>query len=94
MNLSVGNEVDLMLSLLLLQSVFGATMMTDAAAAQDKDDGPHQPEPPEFIVVAAALGLSTAVSRLTHIAFIIHSLALKNLLIYGGLGGVSRSSDI
>ncbi len=45
MNLSVGNEVDLMLSLLLLQSVFGATMMTNAAAAQEEDDGPHQPEP-------------------------------------------------
>lgn len=45
MDLSVGNEVDLMLSLLLLQSVFGATMMTNTAAAQDEDDGPHQPEP-------------------------------------------------
>lgn len=45
MNLSVGNEVDLVLSLLLLQSVFGATMMTDTTAAHDEDDGPHQPEP-------------------------------------------------
>lgn len=45
MNLSVGNEVDLVLSLLLLQSVFRATMMTHTAAAQDEDDGPYQPEP-------------------------------------------------
>ncbi len=35
---------------------------------------------PEFIVEAAALGLSTTVSRLTHVAFIIHTLTVKNLL--------------
>lgn len=45
MNLSVGNEVDLMLPLLLLQAVLGATVMAHAAAAQDDDDGPDQPEP-------------------------------------------------
>lgn len=45
MNLSVGNEVDLMLSLLLLQAMLGATMVAHTAAAQDDDDSPDQPEP-------------------------------------------------
>lgn len=44
-NLSVRNEVDLMLSLLLLQAMFGATMVAHTAAAQDDDDSPDQPEP-------------------------------------------------
>jgi len=35
---------------------------------------------PNFIVVATALGLSTTVSRLTHVAFIIHPLTVKYLL--------------
>lgn len=41
----VGNEVDLVLPLLLLQPVFGAAVVTHTAAAQDEDDGPDQPEP-------------------------------------------------
>lgn len=41
----VGDEVDLVLPLLLLQPVFGAAVVTHAAAAQDEDDGPDQPEP-------------------------------------------------
>lgn len=45
MNLSVSNEVDLMLPLLLLQAMLGATMMAHTAAAQDDDDSPDQPEP-------------------------------------------------
>jgi len=43
--LPVGDEVDLVLPLLLLQPVFGAAVVTHAAAAQDEDEGPHQPEP-------------------------------------------------
>ena len=42
---AVSDEVDLMLPLLLLQPVFGAAVVTHAAAAQDEDDRPHQPEP-------------------------------------------------
>lgn len=42
---TVGNEVDLVLPLLLLQPVFGAAVVAHAAAAQNEDDGPHQPEP-------------------------------------------------
>lgn len=44
-NLSVGNEVDFMLPLLLLQAMFAATMVAHTAAAQDDDDRPYQPEP-------------------------------------------------
>lgn len=42
---TVSNEVDLVLPLLLLQAVFGATVVTHAAAAQDEDDRPHHPKP-------------------------------------------------
>lgn len=62
MGFSVSDEVDLMLSLLLLQSVFGSTVVTYAAASQNNDEGQDQPKPPHFIVIAAALRLSTAVT--------------------------------
>lgn len=42
---TVSYEVDLVLPLLLLQPVFGAAMVTHAAAAQNEDDCPHQPKP-------------------------------------------------
>lgn len=42
---SVSDEVDLMLSLLLLQPVFCATVVTHTAAAQNEDDRPDQPKP-------------------------------------------------
>ncbi len=42
---AVGDEVDLMLPLLLLQPVFGAAVVTHAAAAQDENDRPNQPKP-------------------------------------------------
>lgn len=42
---TVSDEVDLVLPLLLLQSVFGAAMVANTAAAQNEDDSPHQPEP-------------------------------------------------
>lgn len=42
---AVGDEVDLVLPLLLLQPVFGAAVVTHAAAAQDNDDRPNQPKP-------------------------------------------------
>ena len=45
MRLSVGDEVDLVLPLLLLQPVLGAAVVADAAAAEEEDDGPDQPEP-------------------------------------------------
>ena len=45
MGLAVGDEVDLVLPLLLLQPVFGAAVVAHTAAAQDEDDGPDQPEP-------------------------------------------------
>jgi TctA family transporter len=67
----VGNQVDFMLSLLRLKAVLGSAVVADTATAQDDDDGPHQPEPPEFIVVVAALRLSTAVSCITDVALIV-----------------------
>lgn len=42
---AVSNEVDLVLPLLLLQPVFGAAVVTHAAAAQNEDDCPNQPKP-------------------------------------------------
>lgn len=41
----VSDEVDLVLPLLLLQPVFGAAVVTHAAAAQYEDDRPNQPKP-------------------------------------------------
>lgn len=43
--LTVSDEVDLMLALLLLQSMFGAAMVAHTATTQNKDDDPHQPKP-------------------------------------------------
>lgn len=43
--LPVGDEVDFMLPLLLLEAEFGPAVVADAAAAQGDDEGPHQPEP-------------------------------------------------
>lgn len=42
---TVGDEVDLVLPLLLLQAVFGAPVLTHAAAAQNEDDRPDHPKP-------------------------------------------------
>lgn len=64
----VGQEADLSLSLLLLDSEFGSTVSVCTAAAEQDEDGPQQPEPPEFVVVGAAAGLSAAVSRLTQVS--------------------------
>lgn len=73
----VSNEVDFMLPLLLLQPVFGAAVVTHTAAAQNEDDRPNQPKPPEFIVVAAALRLPAAVSRLTDVALIVNTITVQ-----------------
>ncbi|TNN86257.1 hypothetical protein EYF80_003674 [Liparis tanakae] len=43
--LSVRDEVDLVLPALLLEALLGAPVLTDAAARQDNDQSPHQPEP-------------------------------------------------
>lgn len=45
MSFTIGNQVNFMLPLLCLESVFGASMMADTTAAQYNDDRPHQPEP-------------------------------------------------
>lgn len=45
--LAVSDEVNLVLPLLLLQAVFGAAVVTHAAAAQDEDDRPNHPKPCE-----------------------------------------------
>lgn len=43
--LAVGDEVDLVLPLLLLQPVLTAPVVADAAAAEEDDDHPDKPEP-------------------------------------------------
>lgn len=48
MGFPVSDQVDLMLPLLGLKAVLGSAVVADAAAAQDDDDGPHQPEPWEL----------------------------------------------
>lgn len=75
MSLAVGDEVDLVLPLLLLKPVLAAPVLADAAAAEDDDDRPDEPEPPELIVVTTAVRLPTAVSKLTDVASIVHSRA-------------------
>lgn len=66
-----GDQVDFMLPMLGLKAVLGLAVVAIAAAAKDDDDGPHQPELPEFLVVVVALRLSTAVSCVTDVALII-----------------------
>lgn len=91
---TVSDEVDLVLSLLLLQPMFGASMVTNAAAAQNEDDRPHQPKPPELIVVAAALRLSTAVSGLTDVALVVNTLTVQQTPVCCGLGGGDRAHGV
>lgn len=64
----VGQQADLSLSLLLLDSHFGSSVSVRTAAAEQDEDGPQQPEPPQFVVVGAAAGLSAAVSCLTQVS--------------------------
>lgn len=71
MGFPVSDQVDLMLPLLGLQTVLGASVMANTTAAENDDDGPHQPKPPEFIVVVATLGLSTTVARFTYVTLIV-----------------------
>lgn len=47
MSFPVGDQVDLMLPLLGLKAMLGPAVVADTAAAQDDDDGPHEPEPCE-----------------------------------------------
>lgn len=44
-SLPVGDEVDLVLPPLLLETLLGAPVVAHTAARQDDDQGPHQPEP-------------------------------------------------
>lgn len=41
----VGQQADLSLSLLLLESQFGSPVSVRTAAAEQDEDGPQQPEP-------------------------------------------------
>lgn len=66
----VSQQADLPLPLLLLDSQLGSSVSVGAAAAEQDEDGPQQPEPPQFIVVCAAAGLSAAVSCLTQVSSI------------------------
>lgn len=43
--LPVRNQVDLVLSPLLLEALLRAPVLANAAAYQDNDERPHQPEP-------------------------------------------------
>lgn len=45
MGLPVRDQVDLVLPLLGLEAVLGAAVMANTTAAEDDDDGPHQPKP-------------------------------------------------
>ena len=45
MGFPVRDQVDFMLPLLGLKSMLGSAVVADTAAAQDDDDGPHEPEP-------------------------------------------------
>lgn len=45
MGFPVSDQVDLMLPLLGLQPVLGASVVANTTAAENDDDGPHQPKP-------------------------------------------------
>lgn len=45
MGFSVSDQVDLMLPLLGLETMLSASVMANTTAAEDDDDGPHQPKP-------------------------------------------------
>lgn len=45
MGFPVCNQVDLVLPLLGLETMLGASVMANTTAAEDDDDGPHQPKP-------------------------------------------------
>lgn len=45
MGFPVSNQVDLVLPLLGLETMLGASVMANTTAAEDDDDGPHQPKP-------------------------------------------------
>lgn len=45
MGFPVSDQVDLMLPLLRLQPVLGASVVANTTAAENDDDGPHQPKP-------------------------------------------------
>lgn len=45
MGFPVSDQVDLVLPLLGLETMLGASVMANTAAAEDDDDGPHQPKP-------------------------------------------------
>jgi len=45
MGFPVSDQVDLVLPLLGLQTMLGASVMANTTAAEDDDDGPHQPKP-------------------------------------------------
>lgn len=69
MSFLVGDQVG---SMLPLKGLKVRQWWQNTAAAQD--DGPFQPEPPEFTVVAAARRLSTEVSCVTDVALIVGTL--------------------
>lgn len=45
MGFPVSDQVDLVLPLLGLETMLGASVMANTTAAEDDDDGPHQPKP-------------------------------------------------
>lgn len=67
----VGDQVDLPLSLLLLDPQLGSAVAVSTETAEEDQHRPQQPEPPEFIIVGAASRLSAAVPRLTQVAGVV-----------------------
>lgn len=45
MGFPVSDQVNLVLPLLGLETMLGASVMANTTAAEDDDDGPHQPKP-------------------------------------------------
>lgn len=76
----VGQQVDLTLTLLVLQPEFSSSMAEGATAAKEDEDSPEQPEPPELIIVGAAASLPAAVTTLTEVGLVVHSWAQHSKL--------------
>lgn len=60
----MGQQVDLMLPLLLLQPEVSSWMTEFAIVVKEHEDSPERPEPPELIVVGAGARLPAVVTTL------------------------------
>lgn len=67
----VGDQIDLPLSLLLLDPQLGPAVAVRTETAEENQHRPQQPEPPELVIVGTAARLSTAVPCFTQVSWVV-----------------------